>query len=101
MHVYLIEERIVGDSFEQFEKSESAAADLNEPFTSYEKGAKEFIEVMDNHYCMASLQSLTDELVRHIVEHWEKYSPTKLDIPKYKRFKEYLRILEENNGPLA
>lgn len=61
----------------------------------YDKLAEEFIDTLEEHWCVAFLESLHKVSARKIVEHWREFAPKQLE---EKRNKKYLKY-ERNSTP--
>lgn len=97
LHVYLIEEKNIGDIFESVEESASAREDVMnnaEDSFNFKTSASNFIKSLEDRYCMAFIEDLTDELIKLIVGHWGKYHKERLDRPEYQG---YLHRIECTN----
>lgn len=81
VHVFLHE---INRSMEEFVLS-SEECDL----PNYEKEAEEYINALDEHWCVAFLEALHKVSARKIVKHWEEFAPQKL---KEKENKQYLKF---------
>lgn len=57
----------------------------------YDKIAEEYIDALDENYCVAFLESLHKVSARKIIEHWKEFSPDQL---KNKHYKQYLKFKE-------
>lgn len=103
LHVYLVEEKNVGDDFlESIYESESEDIEIEQgtvPYEDpYEVGARDFKAVLKDRYCRAFLMSLADEMVRSVIEDCQRYCPQLLETEEYKKFVEYHKA---DNGALA
>jgi len=58
-------------------------------FPDYEKEAEEYIDALEEHWCIAFLEAIHKVSARKIVEHWEEFAPQKL---KEKEYKQYLKF---------
>lgn len=58
----------------------------------YDKIAEEYIEALDENYCVAFLEALHKASARKIVEHWEEFAPNQL---KEKYYKPYLKFKKQ------
>jgi hypothetical protein len=53
---------------------------------NYDKIAMEYIDALDENYCVALLEALHKISACKIVEHWEEVSPKQLDKKRYKKY---------------
>jgi hypothetical protein len=52
----------------------------------YEKEAEEYIDALEEHWCVAFLEALHKVSARKIVEHWEECAPQQLETDYYKQY---------------
>ena len=69
-----------------FEEAVLESEEFNIP--NYDKLAEEFIDTLEDNYCVAFLESLHKVSAQKIVEHWREFAPKQLE---EKRNKKYLR----------
>jgi hypothetical protein len=84
LHVYLVE---IEDKFPDcFVKAESEELDImsNAHEDKYQKAARELMESMEDNWCVALLDAIVNEMSEKIVEHWQRFSPQRLQEPHYK-----------------
>lgn len=81
VHVFLHE---INRSMEEFVLS---SEECN--FPNYEKEAEEYIDALEEHWCVAFLEALHKVSARKIVEHWEEFAPHQLET---EYFKPYLKF---------
>ena len=55
----------------------------------YEEQANQYIDALDDHWCVAFLEELHKVCAQRIVEHWEEFSPQRLE---EENFKQYLKF---------
>ena len=94
LHLYLIQHKNVSEElFESMYEHGSEMAEIeqqNIPYEDvYEKGAKDFIEILGQEYCRHFLMKMADVVVQAIVDDCEKYCPDILEREEYKRYVEY------------
>lgn len=56
---------------------------------NYDKLAEEFIDTLEDHWCVAFLESLHKVSARKIVEHWREFAPKKLEEKHNKKYLKY------------
>ena len=59
---------------------------------NYEEQAEQYIDALEDHYCIAFLEELHKVCARRIVEHWEEVAPQQLEEEHYKQ---YLKFKKE------
>ena len=64
-------------------------------FPDYEELANQYIDALDDHWCVAFLEELHKVCAQRIVEHWKECAPEKLEEEEYKQ---YLKFKKEENG---
>lgn len=55
----------------------------------YEKEAREYIDALEEHHCVAFLEALHKVSAQMIIEHWEEFAPQRLE---EKENKQYLKF---------
>jgi hypothetical protein len=81
IHVYVHK---VSQSFEEAIISSETC-----PFPDYKELANQYIDALEEHWCVAFLEELHKVCAQKIVEHWEEFAPEKL---KEKDNKQYLKF---------
>lgn len=81
VHVFIHE---IKRSMEEFVLSSEDCS-----FPDFEREAEEYIDALEEHWCVAFLEALHKVSARKIVEHWEQYAPQQLET---EHFKPYLKF---------
>jgi hemerythrin-like domain-containing protein len=58
-------------------------------FPNYEQLANQYIDALEDHWCVAFLEKLHEVCAQRIIEHWEEFSPDQL---KEKHCEQYLKF---------
>ncbi len=66
------------------EEAVLSSEELNLP--DYEKEAREYIDALEDHHCVAFLEALHKISAQMIVKHWEKFAPNQLEEEYYKPY---------------
>lgn len=59
------------------------------PENKYEQQAKDLIDALEGHECVAFLEALHKVSAQRIVKHWRKYAPERLEEAQYKKYLSY------------
>lgn len=70
-----------------FEEAILESEEFNIP--DYDKLAEEFIDTLEEHWCVAFLESLHRVSARKIVEHWREFAPKQLEEKSNKKYLMY------------
>lgn len=73
-----------------FEESILESEEFN--MEDYDKLAEQFIDTLEDHWCVAFLESLHKISAKKIVEHWGEFAPDRL---KDKRNEIYLKTIKK------
>ena len=60
-------------------------------FPDYKQLANDYIDALDEHWCVAFLEELHKVCAQRIVQHWKEFAPERLE-EEY--FKQYLKFKE-------
>ena len=55
-------------------------------FPDYKQLANDYIDALDEHWCVAFLEELHRVCAQRIVQHWEEFAPEKLEEEYYKQY---------------
>lgn len=55
-------------------------------FPDYKQLANDYIDALDEHWCVAFLEELHKVCAQRIVQHWEEFSPEQLEQEYYKQY---------------
>ena len=72
-----------------FEEAILESEEFNVP--DYDKLAEEFIDTLEDNYCVAFLESLHKVSAQKIVEHWREFAPKQLEEKRNKKYLKYER----------
>ena len=64
-------------------------------FPDYQELANQYIDALEDHWCVAFLEELHKVCAQRIVQHWEECAPERLEEEEYKQ---YLKFKKEENG---
>jgi hypothetical protein len=57
-----------------------------EGMPDFNKMANDYIDVLENHDCVAFLEELHKVCAQRIVQHWEEFAPHQLEQEHYKQY---------------
>jgi hypothetical protein len=60
-------------------------------FPDFKQMANDYIDALEDYYCIAFLEELHKATAQRIVRHWEEFSPNQLE---EERNKQYLKFIE-------
>jgi len=72
---------------------EAVISSETEGIFDFEKMANDYIDALEDHYCVAFLEELHKVCAQRIVQHWEEFAPHRLE-EKY--YESYLKL--KGNG---
>ena len=78
VHVYI--HRILVTMEEAVISSETGS------FPDYKQLANDYIDALDEHWCVAFLEELHKVCAQRIVQHWEEFAPEQLEQEHYKQY---------------
>jgi len=55
-------------------------------FPDYKQLANDYIDALDEHWCVAFLEELHKVCAQRIVQHWEEFAPEQLENEYYKQY---------------
>lgn len=55
-------------------------------FPDYKQLANDYIDALDEHWCVAFLEELHKVCAQRIVQHWEEFAPEWLENEHYKQY---------------
>ena len=55
----------------------------------YEKEAREYVNALEDHHCVAFLEALHKVSAQMIVEHWREFAPQQLETEYFKKYLTY------------
>lgn len=70
---------------------EAVISSETEGIPDFNKMANDYIDALDDHWCVAFLEELHKAAAQRIVKHWEEFAPDQL---KEKHYQQYLKFVE-------
>lgn len=73
---------------------EAVISSETEGLPDFEKMAEDYIDALEEHWCVAFLEELHKASARRIVKHWEEFAPQQLETDYYKQYLKFKKDVE-------